>query len=101
MTLIIMGLFATQHNSIECHYGDCLYAECRDFFIVMLSVIMQNVVAPNQAYHAACRYAECRSAECRGALVLSAYPRKKCNERDGKDCGRFNKTESLFFRYKI
>ncbi len=34
-----------------CHYAECRYAECHDFFIVMLnviigSVIMLNVVAP-------------------------------------------------------
>ncbi len=28
-----------QHNSIECHY-----AECRDYFNVMMSVIILNVV---------------------------------------------------------
>jgi hypothetical protein len=66
------------------------------FFIAMLSVVVLNVVAPNQAYYAACHYTECRSAECRGALVLSAYPREKCDERDGKECGHFNKTEFIF-----
>ncbi len=56
MTLSIMSLFVilsvidhTHHNSIECLYAECCYAERRDFFIVMLSVIiliviMQNVV---------------------------------------------------------
>ncbi len=29
---------------VECHYAKCCYAECRDFFIVVLSVAMLNVV---------------------------------------------------------
>ena len=33
-----------QHNSIECHYAECLYADCRDYLNVMLSVVRLNVV---------------------------------------------------------
>ncbi len=46
-----MGLFVTlsindiQHNS-TLHYGECHYAEFRDYFIVMLNVVMLSDVAP-------------------------------------------------------
>ncbi len=54
MTLSIMGLFVTlgingtlnddtHHNSIECHYAKCCYAECH-VFIVMHSVVRLDVV---------------------------------------------------------
>ncbi len=51
-TLNIMGLVMTlsidiQHNSIECHYAECLYDDCRDYLNVMLSFIMLNVVMLN------------------------------------------------------
>ncbi len=36
-----------QHNSNECHYAECCYAECRDYLNVMLSVILLNVVMPS------------------------------------------------------
>ncbi len=35
------------HNSIECHYAECLYADCRDYLNVMLRVIMLSVVRLN------------------------------------------------------
>jgi hypothetical protein len=44
----------TQHNSVECHYAERRYAECRHYaerryaeshdFFVMLNVIMPNVI---------------------------------------------------------
>ncbi len=33
-----------QHNSIECYYAECLYAEFHDYLNVMLSVSLLNVV---------------------------------------------------------
>jgi hypothetical protein len=33
-----------QHNSIECHYAVCHYAESRDYLNVILSVIMLNFI---------------------------------------------------------
>jgi hypothetical protein len=45
-----MGLFAKlskndiQHKIIRCHCAECRYAECYDFFIVMLSGVMLNAV---------------------------------------------------------
>jgi hypothetical protein len=54
MTLSIMWLVTplsindsiyTQHNSIESHYAECCFAECRDYFNVMLSVVMQMMLS--------------------------------------------------------
>jgi hypothetical protein len=53
MTLSIMGLVTTlsknnfQHNSIECHYAVCRYAECHDYLNVGLNVIMLSVIRLN------------------------------------------------------
>jgi hypothetical protein len=33
-----------KHISIECHYAEFRYAECRDYLNVILSVVMMNVV---------------------------------------------------------
>ncbi len=35
-----------QHNNIECHYAEYLYAECHDYLIIALSVFMLSVLAP-------------------------------------------------------
>jgi hypothetical protein len=34
----------TRHTSIKYRYGECHYAECRDYLNVMLSVVRPNVV---------------------------------------------------------
>jgi hypothetical protein len=31
------------HNSIECHYAECCYAECHDYLNDMLSDVTLNV----------------------------------------------------------
>jgi hypothetical protein len=36
-----LSINVTQHNSIKCRY-----AECGNFYIVVLSVVMLNVVVP-------------------------------------------------------
>jgi hypothetical protein len=49
-TLSIMGQVTTlsindtQHNSIEGHYAECRYVECRDYLNVAMDVDRQNVV---------------------------------------------------------
>ncbi len=57
MTLSVKGLFArlnindAQHNSYQCYYVECRFAEC---------------------HYAECRFAECHYAECRYAEWLDA-----------------------------
>jgi hypothetical protein len=40
-----LGISITQHNN-ALHYAECIYAECRVLFIVMLNVGMLSVVVP-------------------------------------------------------
>jgi hypothetical protein len=46
--VMTLSINDTQHrhsaNSIECHYAECLYADCHDYLNVMLSVVRLNVV---------------------------------------------------------
>ncbi len=44
-TFNIKGLFVT--FSIKILRIECIYAQCRDLFMVMLSVFMRHVVAPH------------------------------------------------------
>jgi hypothetical protein len=37
----------TQHNSIECHYGECFDYLNVMLSVIMLSVVMLSVVAPS------------------------------------------------------
>jgi hypothetical protein len=61
-----------QHLSIECHYAEWCYADCRNYLNFMLSVVMLNVVMLNVVMMSVVRLSVVRLSVIRlNAVMLS------------------------------